>query len=789
MNRTLKQAVEDSFATYAAMTIQHRAIIDSRDGLKPAARMAVYSQYLDKLVYPKPHRKSHKSITSAMDHFYVHGDASMYQLLARMARKITMRYPIEDSVGDMGTYTLLDNPASPRYTEMRLGEIGVKMIDGVDKDTIDVWFDNFDNTEKFPSVLPSLGFYNIVNGTTGIATSLSSSIPQFNLREVNEAMIKLLWNPDIDFEEIYCPPDFITGGTILNADEVKESLRTGHGKSCIIRGDVIYDEKENAIIVKSVPYGVATDTIKHQIAAMFEMEGNVSAGIERFVDSSEEIVDITIWLSKGANPNRVIKNLYKYTNIQYYFPINMIMLENGTSPKLFSWKEALQTHLNHEIDVRTRIHIYDLARLRERENILNGYLLAYSRIDEVIAIIRSSPDSNSAKKTLMEKIGFNKEQVDVVAKMGIIKLNNMDITSHQNEKIEVTNKIQEHLSILEDKTLLYKEIEEDLRKVIDIYENDTRRTELINLNYKGQDEDIEPVEEKSLLIHHTNKGNLYIQESTTLVKTNRGGKGTKIKLSANEAIIDTLNDTNLNSLFAFSNKGRMFSIAISELPVNAKINLNQLFELAQGEKINLLTSFSKKDNSKYLTFVTKNGMIKKTKLNEYLNKRGKSIQAIKLKEDDEVQSVHLTNSENIGILTSQGNFVIIKTSDINDIGRVSMGVKAINLSKDDYVIDAKLCTGDRMITISSCGLIKKSKLSEFSICNRGIKGKKISGTRENDEIVKFLTLDEDSDIIIISNKGLIKINTDTLRFLSREATGVKAMSLPEDSRIVDLVKA
>ena len=238
---SLKNTIEKSFATYAAMTIQHRAIIDARDALKPGQRMAFYAQSVDKLVWPKPHKKTHKSVVSAMDHFYVHGDASMIDLLCRLARPMSMRYCLEDGVGNMGTYTQLTNFAAPRYTEMRLGQLGVKMVEGTHKETIERWFDNYDNTEQFPSVLPSLGYYNIVNGSIGIATSLSTSIPQFNLREVNEAMIKLLWNPDIDFDEIYCAPDFTTGGTILNADEVKESLRNGKGKSIIIRGTLEYD--------------------------------------------------------------------------------------------------------------------------------------------------------------------------------------------------------------------------------------------------------------------------------------------------------------------------------------------------------------------------------------------------------------------------------------------------------------------------------------------------------------------------------------------------------------------
>ena len=785
-----KERVTNSFSTYAAMTIQHRSLIDARDALKPVHRMTFYAQTLKGITPDKPRKKTHSSIVASMEKFYVHGDASLADTLSRLARPITMRYCLEDGKGNMGTYTELDNYAHPRYTEMRLSNIGGAMVKGIKQDAIDGWFDNFDNTDKFPSVLPSLGYYNIVNGTCGIAVGMGSSIPQFNLREVNEAMIKLLWNPDISFDEIYCAPDFATGGTILNADEVKESLRTGNGKSAIIRGSVEYDDANRLLHITEVPYAVATGNIKKQIAFLFTEEAppGACAGIERFNDSSEEIVDFDVYLSKGAIPQNVVRNLYKYTSLQYHYPINMVMLDMGKKPKLFSWKEALNAHLDHEKVVRTRIHNYEIRRIDERLPIVEAICLALANVDEVIALIRGSKSTTEAKAKLIERFKYNDAQAKAIVDIKLGKLANLEIQSFNDEKEQLVKDRAYHVSALEDNTILYKEIENDLREVAEKY-GDERRTRLMNLDYKGEADVAEPIEKQELLIHYTNLGNIYTQVSSTLMARKRGGNGLKVKMKPNETIVQTLSDDNLSSLLVFTNKGQMYTIAISDLPVDAKINISNLFEFEAGEEVTTITSLSRRDQIEYFVFVTKNGMVKKTAASEYQKKRGKSLKAINLNDGDEVVSVHFLNKEPIGILTFNGNFVIINTEDINPIGRATAGIRGIKLNDGDYVKSSQVINGNYLITATAAGLVKKSSLSEFPICSKGIKGKKISGIKDNDNVINFLTLKDDSDIIIISNKGLIKFNTSELRVLSREATGVKAMNLPDGTKVVDIVES
>ena len=798
MKMNLKDRVEQSFGTYAAMAIQHRAIFDVRDCLKPSQRMGMYSQVLDKITYKHAHKKTHLSIVSAMKHFYVHGDAAMAGVLCRMGSPISMRYPIEDTIGNMGTYAHLDDFAAPRYTEMRLSKMGTKMVEGIDKESIDMWFDNFDNTEQFPAVLPSLGYYNIVNGTTGIAVGMASSIPQFNLREVNEAMIKLLWNPDIDFDEIYCAPDFATGGTILNADEVKESLRVGRGKSAIIRGSIEYDEKENALQVTEVPYGVATNRIFNELGGLFNPDPNskslkkipatACAGIKRFTDSSEEIVDITVWLEKGAIPANVMRNLYKYTAIQSYFPINMTMLDNGTRPKVFGWKEALQAHLDHEIVVRTKMHEYDIRKIDERLPIVEAICLALANVDEVVAIIRGASNTADAKTKLIARFSYTDAQAKAVVDIKLGRLATLEIQSFEDEKEQLRKDREYHVLALNDKDTLYKEIENDLREVANAY-GDERRTRLMNLDYKGEGDETEVIEKKELLLHFTNLGNIYTQTSSTLTTTHRGGKGSKVKMQDNEVITKTIADDNLGYLLLFSNKGKVYRSAIADLLVDAKINTVQMFEFEPGERITTITTISRREATDFIVFVTKNGMVKKTAFDEYNFKKGKSLKAINLKDDDEVIAVHPVNREPIGILTFNGNFVIINTEKINAIGRVAAGVCGIKLNEGDRVIDSKVISGKYLMTATANGLVKKAELSELPECTRGTKGKKISGVRKDDRVVKFLTLSQDCDIIVISTRGLIKIKSDEIKVASRDATGVTGMKIPEGAKVVDLAKA
>lgn len=786
MEYNLLEAVEDSFSIYAAMTIQNRAIVDVRDCIKPSVRQCMYAQLIDKITYKHPFKKSNKSVAAALDHFYVHGDTSCYALLTRLAKDFCMRYPLEDFDGSYGTITSGTSEAASRYTEMRLGELGVNLFNNIDKDCIDVWYDNYDNTEQFPSVAPTLGYYNICNGAMGIATSLSTSIPQYNLKEVNEALIKLLYNPNVDFDEIYCPPDFCTGATILNGNEVKESHKVGHGRAAIIRSTVTYDEKENCLYCTEIPYGVYTETIVGQIAAAIN-DGHL-IGIKNVLDLSTKKANIKIILEKNVNVQKLVKQLYKLTSLQDSYTINLVMLDNGTTPKVFGWKEALQAHLDHEAIVYTKIHEFEIKKIDARLNIIDGLLIAIANIDEVVSLIKSSQNKAEAKEKLISRFGFNELQVDSILKMTLSKLINLEITSLKDEKEKLISERENHTNILNNKQLLKDEIANGLREVIKKF-GDNRRTVITNLDYKNSEEDAEPIEKKELLIYLTNLGNIYTQESTTLMKTKRGGKGSKIKMGTKEYVVKTIKDDNFSTICAFSNTGTMYSYPISELPVNDKINTKVLFELSGNETINTIVSFDKHNVNEYITFVTKNGFVKKTAFKEYRLRKGKSLKAINL-DNDEVVSVFVGNDTRLAILTEKGLTINIDISEITATGRTTKGVIGIKLNKNDSVIDAKMIDKDckYIVTLSKSGLIKKADITDFPICSRATKGKRISDVIEDDDIVGFLTLNEDSDIIITTKKKVIKFSTNELRVLSRAAVGVKAITIDDGDNAITLAK-
>lgn len=784
----VSDALQAFYTPYASYVIQTRALPDARDGLKTGARFILYAQYKDKLTCKQKRRKAVATVNATM-RFSPHGDASILGTAVRLSQDFSLRYPIIEVQGNNGSYLSGDDYSQARYLEMRGNEIAYDMSYLLEKNTVDTWKMNYTNEEEYPTVLPTKFPYGLVNGSFGIGVACSSSIPPHNLKDVCTAAIKLLNNPDASFEEIYCPIDFPTGGTIINEKEVKESLKNGTGKAALIRASIDYDEKENELVVYEMPYMTFTTNAVASISKA--IEDGLLLGIDSVTDGTDfSGPRIYIKLNKGANPKRVIATLYKHTVLQNSFSINVNMLEDGLRPKLYSWKEHLQTYLSHLKNVIVKAYQYDLQKLLDRIHILEGLIIAYHNIEEVVKDIRNSSSTSTAKNLLIEKYHIDEIQADAILKMKLSSLTHLEIEKlekEKNEKQEQANKIKE---ILSSEEKIKEEMIKDITSISNKY-GDERKTKNISLDFSGEENNPEPIEKKELLIHYTNLGNLYTQESTTLIKTRRGGKGTKIKLASNEVVIKTINDDNLSSLLVFSNKGVMYHLSIDDLPINAKININQLFELDKDERITTITSINKKEKVKYFTFITKYGIIKKTLAEEYENKRGKSLKAINLKEDDEVVNVLFMNDEKVGILTYDGNYVIIDIEDVRVTGRVTAGVKAIKLSDSNYVIDAKVIkNSDKyMVTLSEKGLIKKTTLDEFPVCNRGIKGKKISDIRENDRVIKHLTFDKDCDIIIIVKRKSIKISTSELRILSRSATGVKAIDIAENDTAIDLVRS
>lgn len=789
ISKEIKEAVPEAYLPFSAYVIQTRALPDARDFLKSGGRYILWSQYFNKNTYDK-NRKKGADIVGGVMHWNPHGDSGIWGNIVRFAKPFSMRYPLEDAKGNVGTMTAGDDYAAPRYLELRSSELAAEFTRLIKKDTIDKWNINFTGEDKYPSVFPTL-FPNFVNGNTGIGVGCVSSIPSFNLKEAINSLKILVKNPDADYDEIYIAPDFPTGAVIINANEVKESLRTGRGKAVKLRAVLEYDDKENAIEVKEIPYQVFTNRIMGEIE--LAIEENRLSGIKSYYDGTDRScgkygTKIVIYLNKGVNVQRICRQLYKETSLQSSFTICQLMLENGEKPKEYGLKEIMLSYLNHAMSCLKKSYIYDYKKLQKAILINEGYLVAIANIDDFVAHIKNANDEQEVITIFKEKYGLLEEQSKAIIELKLRRLMKLESLKINKDLEKQRVELKELDNLINNK----EAFEESFIKELDRIENkwgDNRRTKLLNLDFSSEEEDAEPIEKKELLIYYTNHNNIYTQESTTLITTRRGRKGSKIKLGKNEVIVQTINDNNLSELLAFTNTGKMYSTYTSELPINAKINCSQLFELEDNEYITTLTTMERKEKAKYLIFVTKNGIIKKTKTSEYQKKRGKSLKAINLKDDDEVLNVYPMDNEKIGFLTSDGNCIIIETENISPIGRAAAGVKGIKLNDGAQVIDSQIIENQDkfLIAVSKKGYIKKMNLSDIGVATRGTKGKKIQKLDDDDMTVKMLTINTDCDIIINTKGRVIKINSSEISLLSRDAAGTKSMNLEENEQIQDML--
>ena len=776
----LTPIIKESFTQYSGAVLQSRALVDVRDCLKPSARQIFYCLYTDKFTHNKPFKKTLKGIGSAM-RMYIHGDSSCEGVIMRAGQPFAMRYPLIEVEGSFGNLMESGNWAAPRYTSARLSELANYLFADIDKETILEWRDNYDDTEQYPAVLPTKGFFNIVNGSQGIGVGLASSIPQFNLREVNEALIKLLWNYDIDFEEIYCAPDFATGAYLLNESAVKESLKNGNGFACKLRSLVEYDNKERCFIVKEIPYSVYTNTICGELEAILESEDN--PGIDRFNDLTGATPLIKIYLTKNANPDRVLKYLYKNTSLQYHYSINMTMLENGRYPKVFGWKDLLLTHLKHEELVYRRGFEFDLKKINARIHIIEGLLKAYDIIDEVVQTIKTSASSAAANEALRNLLGIDEVQAKAILDLKLSKLSKLDINKLCNEKSNLENEAARIEAILNDINLLKKEIEKGLREVAEKF-GDARRTKILNL----VDENDEPIEIKTLQISLTNQNNIFVSEVSSLYTQKRGGVGNKLKMEKGEYIISTLSVETNETILLFTNDGDFYSYNGANLPIGEKIHIESLINLKNHQKVKAIASINEKNNNNFILFITKNGYIKKSEFSEYNTNRSIGIRAITLDKNDEITNVLFTNNDKVGIVTEFGNFIIIETKDIRPIGRVTRGIKAIKLNDGDFVSQAHLIpySTKEILSISNSGFCKRTDVKEFSIQGKNTKGSKIQKLIEGDLIADFTPITNEKEILIAATSSCIKLLINDIPSTSKNTQGNKTIKLSSNDLVIGL---
>ena len=674
-NVDFQKTTEDAFLKYAASVAQERAIPDVRDMLKIGLRQGLYAQYTNKLTHKDKFQKAQKSVAAAMTQSYVHGDAAMYNTLIRAARPWSTRYPLEEVQGQYGNPSSPDSHAAPRYVEMRAGEITDFMFDGLKKNAIDEWYWNYDDSEQIPAVFPSIGYWNIINGCSGIAVAMATSCPQFNIVEVNNALIKIIKDPTISFDEIYCAPDFATGGLITNKSEVKESLRVGQGKSIRMRANLKYFPTEHMIQATEIPYGVFTNTIMDQLRELTENDPDY--GIDNAVDYTKKVAEIRIYLSKGANPNKMIAKLYHDTSLENWFSVNMVLLDKGRFPKIFGWREACNAYIDHIRKCERNIITFDLNKALARENIIEGLLLALANIDDIVAIIKGSDSPSEASSVLIAKYGFNKEQVDAILAMKLSSLCRLDGVKLNDELAQKRLFIADCRYILSEPTALDQKLI-DILNIVSKKFGDARRTKLEDT--LKEEEEPEVIEEKDIAV--LAYGNERYGYTIKLVEIPIKGKG----LSKPSKIIYT---TNLGSLTCITNAGKMYHIPLGKCKVGSEYKVSDLTEIGT-EKIILIVDTLSFNAYKSLTCITRNGFIKKSRINEYTTRSKKGTQVIKLEDDLLIAAILSSDDDDkVVVINNSDYYNCYPLSEISYTGKLTKGVKAIKLEKDGFVKEAK----------------------------------------------------------------------------------------------------
>lgn len=765
----LKEIIEEGFTQYAGAVLQSRALVDVRDCLKPSARQIFYCLYTDKFLPSKPFKKTLKAIGSAA-RMYIHGDSSCEGVIMRAGQPFAMRYPLIEVEGNEGNLMSSGNWAAPRYTASRLSEFSIRLFNDIDKNTIKEWRDNYDDTEQYPSVLPTKGFYNIVNGTMGIGIGAASSIPQFNIKEVNHALEVLLLNPDVGFDEIYCAPDFATGALLLNEKEVKEALKTGQGSACKLRSVVEWDSTERCFIVSQIPYSVYTNTICEELEAILNDDLN-NPGVERFNDLTGVDPLIKIYLTKKANPDRVLKYLYKNTSLQSHFGINMTMLDDGRYPKVFGWKAALQAHIDHEKIVYRRGFEFDLAKIEKRIHILDGLLICIANIDEVVKVIKTSTSTAAASKELQNRFLLDDEQAKAVLDMKLSRLASLEVKKLEDEKEKLQVEAARIHAILESEELFNQELINGWREIAQKF-GDARRTQILNI----ENESDEPTEKKQLSLSFTNKGAVFVTETSSLYSQRRNGIGTKLKLEKDEILVDNIIGENTETILFFTNKGNYYHLKMGEFYVDGKHFLSNYFSISDNETFTAAVSLNPKNASKFIVFITKNGLIKKSKLSEYNMKRNVGATAIKLDSNDEIVSILIMEEERVGIMSRDGQFIMIATAPIKPIGRVTRGIIGMKLAAGDTVVAARVIPANttQLFSIATDGYGKTTSISEFNVTGTNTKGVKI---QKAESMCDFIPVVSQSDILINSNTTQIRIKYSDIPNLSRGAQGTKLIKL------------
>ncbi len=796
----LQKTMETSYIDYAMSVIASRALPDVRDGLKPVQRRVLYSMIELNNGPDKPHRKSARIVGDTMGKYHPHGDSSIYGALVNMAQPWNFRYTLVDGHGNFGSVDG-DGAAAMRYTEARLSKISMELLADINKDTVD-FMPNFDETEKEPVVLPSRYPNLLVNGTTGIAVGMATNIPPHNLREVTDAIVKIIDNRvnedrDTEIEEILSiikAPDFPTGGIILGTRGAEEAYRTGRGKIRVraVTNIETAPNGKNSIIVTELPYMVNKANLILKIAELVKLK-KIDGITDLRDESDRDGMRVVIELRRDANANIILNQLYKHTQLQDTFGVIMLALVNN-EPKVMSILDMLSAYLKHQEEVVTRRTKYDLNKAEERDHILQGLLIALDHIDEVIQIIRNSPDTQTAKERLIERFSLSDAQAQAIVDMRLRALTGLEREKLENEHAELVEKIKELKAILADEKLLLGVIRTEILVTAEKY-GDERRSRIGFDEYDITDEDMIPNE--NTIIAMSNLG--YIKRMTidNFRSQHRGGKGIKgMNTIEDDFIEDLLMTTTHHYIMFFTNMGRVYRLKTYEIPEGSRtsrgVAIVNLLQLNPEEKINAIIPVKEYEEDKNLFMVTKKGIIKKTKVTEYSNIRKNGLIAINLKDDDELIEVKITDKDTeIFLVTRFGQCIRFKETDVRNTGRSSMGVRGMNLADQDEIVGMQLDhQGDSLLIASEKGMGKRTYLNEFTVQKRGGKGVKCYRiTDKTGYVVGVKAVNDDHEIMMITNEGIIiQIPMSDVSIYGRITSGVKLINLDEGVTVAKIAK-
>lgn len=790
----LKKTMEQSYIDYAMSVISARALPDARDGLKPVQRRVLFSMIELNNGPDKPHRKCARIVGDTMGKYHPHGDSSIYGALVNMAQDWSTRYPLVDGHGNFGSVDG-DGAAAMRYTEARLSRISMEMLADINKNTVD-FVPNFDETEKEPVVLPSRFPNLLVNGTSGIAVGMATNIPPHNLREVIAAVVRMIDNRvnedrETSLEEIMeiiKGPDFPTGATILGKRGIEEAYRTGRAKIKVraVTNIETMPNGKSRIIVTELPYMVNKARLIEKIAELVKekkVDGITYIGDE----SNREGMRINIELRRDVNANVILNQLLKHTQLQDTFGVIMLALVNN-EPKVMNLHQMLDCYVAHQEDVVRRRTQYDLNKAEERAHILQGLLIALDHIDEVIRIIRGSANVADAKNQLMERFGLSDAQAQAIVDMRLRALTGLEREKLENEYKELQVRIAELKAILADEKKLLTVIKEEINIIAEKY-GDDRRTAI------GYDDDMsmeDLIPDEDTVIAMTHLGYIKRMDVDNFRSQNRGGKGIKGMQTIEEDYIeDLLMTTNHHYMMFFTNTGRVYRIKAYEIPEAGRTArgtaIVNLLQMQPGEKITAIIPMRELNEDKYLFMATKKGMVKKTPMLEYENVRKNGLQAIVLRDDDELIEVKATdNTQDIFLVTKKGMCIRFKETDVRVTGRVSMGVIGMRFDEDDEVIGMQMeSQGEHLLVVSENGMGKRTLISEFNAQNRGGKGVfcyKV--TEKTGYLIGAKLVSDGREIMLITTEGIvIRMSVDDISVIGRNTSGVKLMNIDQDSDI------